>query len=123
MKIKGFLAVLLLVVVIVYFLYLVKGKKQERIVEQVQRFSNVKKQITEANLTALQKTITAYIAGQGRAPENLQELRLFNPTLSGKLDEWGTPIKYVKLSDISFRLISAGEDRTFNTPDDIILDY
>jgi hypothetical protein len=39
------------------------------------------------------------------------------------LDGWGKSIRYERLSDSSFRLISAGKDKTFDTEDDIVLDY
>ena len=67
--------------------------------------------------------IIAFIAINGGAPEDLSRIRQTKPRITEIFDDWGTSIKYEKLSDESFRLISAGKDGVFQTKDDIVLDY
>lgn len=113
---------MVLAVVIVYFLWMVKAGK-DKVVEEVKTFSEVKQEATKANMAALAREIHSFIAQQGRTPNSLKEFRTFHALPVSALDAWGTVIKYEKLSDEDFRLISAGEDRNFNTSDDIALDY
>ena len=123
MKSKGFLAILLLVVVIVFFLYMVKGKKQEHIKESVEAFSQAKQTLTETNLKTLQRVVISFTAEKGQVPESLDELQMNVPLITGKLDGWGREIRYQKLAELRFRLTSAGHDGTFDTEDDIVVDY
>jgi hypothetical protein len=74
-------------------------------------------------MTSLQKAIISFTIQQDRAPNNLKELRLVVVSRFGYSDAWGTPIKYKKLSEDKFRLISASADKTFGTSDDIVVDY
>lgn len=122
MKIKGFLAILVLAVVVVYFLWIVKAGK-EGVVEEVKAFSKAKQEATKTNMASLAREIYSYIAQAGRSPKSLKEFRTLHPLRGTVLDAWGTVIKYERLSDDDFRLISAGQDGTFNTSDDIVQDY
>jgi hypothetical protein len=36
-------------------------------------------------------------------------------------DSWGNKIKYERISDENYRLISAGKDKIFDTDDDIVI--
>ncbi len=123
MKIRGFLALLVLVLAIVYFLWIVKARKESNVVEEIRAFNKAKFNVTKANMTTLKSTIISFIAEEGRTPMSLEELQTFRPQISGMIDVWGTKIKYVRVSDLRFRLISAGKDRVFKTEDDIALDY
>lgn len=123
MKAKGFLAILLLAVVIIFFLYLVKGKKQEHIKESVEAFSQAKQTLTETNMKTLQRVVTSFTAEKGQVPESLDELQMNVPLITGKLDGWGREIRYQKLDELRFRLTSAGHDGTFDTEDDIVVEY
>ena len=122
MKIKGFLVIIVLTAGIVYFLWMMKGGK-EQMVEEVKAYSEVKLELTKANMSTLRQAIISFIAQEGRTPESLKELKGFHGPLGANLDAWGTSIKYERLSDEDFRLISAGKDKVFNTPDDIVIDY
>ncbi len=122
MKIRGFLAVLILAAVVVYFLWMAKAGK-DKVVEEVKVFSDTKKQLTEANMSSLAREIQSYIAMQGRAPNSLKEFRALRTMPISTLDAWGKAIKYERLSDEDFRLISAGADGEFDTSDDIAKDY
>jgi len=122
MRIKGFLAILLLVSVIVFFLYIVKSGEQEQIKESVSAFSRAKVKLTSTNLKALQKEVVSYIAEHGVTPDSLADIRSTYP-LTSRSDAWGKRIKYESRSDLKFRLTSAGPDDLFGTEDDISLEY
>lgn len=122
MKIRGFLAVLILAAVVVYFLWVAKVGKEE-VVEEVRVFDKAKHTLTETNMSGLAREIHSYIAMEGRAPKNLKRLQEFRRVPLGTLDAWGIAIKYEKLTDEDFRLISAGPDREFDTEDDISKEY
>ena len=122
MKIRGFLVVLVLAAVAVYFLWIAKtGEKQ--VLEKVEMFSKVKQEVTKINMDSLSKDILTFVTQEGRTPKDFKELRKYHALLPVGLDGWGTAIKYERLSSDDFRLISAGKDKTFNTSDDIVIDY
>jgi len=135
-KIKVFLAILVSVIVLVYFFWMKKPGDNQKMSEQleepevsqvmlesVQAVNSAKNKLTETNMRSLQRVIEASIAVEGKIPEDLRRIRQGNPPIGEVFDAWGTSIKYEKLSEDSFRLISAGKDKVFNTPDDIVLDY
>ncbi len=113
---------LILAAVVVYFLWMAKAGK-DKVVEEVKVFSDTKKQLTEANMSSLAREIQSYIAMQGRTPNSLKEFRALRTMPISTLDAWGKAIKYERLSDEDFRLISAGADGEFDTSDDIAKDY
>jgi hypothetical protein len=121
MKIKGFLVIFLLVVILVFFLYVVKRDGKSRLKGQVDSFAEVKEKTTRTNLSSLEKAIDIFIAQHGRIPDDLKEIQTFGPSVYVDTDSWGNKIKYEKISDTSFRLISAGKDKAFNTDDDIVI--
>ena len=123
MRIKGFLAILLLVMVVVFFLYIVKTGKQEQLPGQIEAFSSMKDKLTRTNLKTLEKEITSYIVQTGETPEILNDLDRFHLISAARVDAWGKAIKYERLSEERFRLISAGKDKLFKTEDDIIVEY
>lgn len=122
MKIRGFLAVLILAAVVVYFLWIAKAGK-DKVVEEVKVFSAANQKLTEANMSNLSREIQSYIAMQGRTPKDLKEFRALRVMPVSALDAWGKAIKYERLTDEDFRLISAGADGEFGTSDDIVKDY
>ncbi len=123
MKARGLLIVLVLAVAIVYLIWFSKSGEKTHLERQVDRFVQAKEDLTRVNMQSLQKIILSYIAGEGQTPKRLQDLRNSNLLVGGTMDGWGKSIKYERLSDSSFRLISAGKDKTFDTEDDIVLDY
>lgn len=122
MKMKGFLVIFLLVVILVFFLYVAKQGGKSRLKEQVDAFAEVKEKTTRTNMTSLEKAIDLFIAQQGRVPTELREIQTFGPSIYVDSDSWGNKIKYERISDSSYRLISAGKDKTFNTDDDIVIE-
>jgi hypothetical protein len=123
MKIRGFLVILLLCMVIAYFVYFAKTGGKAGIKAEVDQFVKTKIKLTEANLSNFEQIITGFMASEGRAPADLADLRRSQPVLSGAVDGWGREIRYERISDMSFRLTSAGSDGAFDTPDDIRKEY
>ncbi len=129
MKSKGFLVVFILVAGAAVILWQTKptgeeGLEKKTLLEKkIQAIDTAKEQATQMNLKALQREIVMYISEYGRAPENLQQLLQEARLMSGDKDAWGTPVQYKRISDDSFQLISAGNDREFDTSDDIVLKY
>ena len=121
MKIKGFLVIFLLVVITVFFLYVVKRGGKPQIQQQVDAFAEVKEKTTRTNLSSLEKAIDIFIAQNGRVPLDLKEIQTFSRSVYVDMDSWGNKIKYERISDSSYRLISAGKDKVFQTADDIIV--
>ncbi|MCP2518870.1 hypothetical protein NLB96_00750 [Candidatus Aminicenantes bacterium AC-335-K20] len=97
--------------------------EREKTVKDVELLDRAKYKLTVANMNSLARIINSYISQKGKVPDSLKELQTFYVLSAKRIDEWGTPIKYEKLSEYSFRLISAGKDKTFNTSDDIILTF
>jgi len=89
--------------------------------EQVDAFSRVREKTTRTNLTSLERAIDFFIAQNDRTPNDLREVQTFSRSVYVESDAWGNPIKYERISDSKYRLISAGKDKTFNTEDDIII--
>jgi hypothetical protein len=121
MKMKGFLVIFLLVVIVVFFLYVVKRGGKSQLKEQVDAFAEVKEKTTRTNLTSLERAIDLFIAQNGEVPKDLQEMQSITRSVYMDTDSWGNKIKYERISDSSYRLISAGKDGTFDTDDDIII--
>ena len=125
MKIRGFLAILVMTLAIVYFvLFLKPGKHGESgIKTEVEKFGRTRMELTKVNMGQLEKTIEYYVAAEGSVPADLKEL--FTSRLVGgdTSDAWGRPIRYEKLSDSDFRLTSAGPDGRFGTKDDIVVQH
>jgi hypothetical protein len=122
MKIRGALIILLLAMVIVYFLYFAKAGKKSYIEATLDANERMRAELTQVNMATMENAIVTFIATEGEAPADLKTLfaaRLFSGDPS---DGWGTPLKYERLSDSSYRLAAAGKDRTFGSDDDIVLE-
>ncbi len=123
MKIRGFLAVLLLAMVIVYFVLFMKTGQKTNLEGQVERFGRAKAELTEVNMGQLAKIVLADLAVRGKPAASLKGLERTNPMASAALDGWGRAFRYERLSDENFRLASAGPDGKFDTEDDIVKEY
>ncbi len=121
MRIKGFLALFLLVVIIVFFLFVVRAGKQKQLPGEIESFNDMKYKLTKTNMATLEKLITTYIANEGHPPNSLKDLQGLYVISAAGVDAWGTAIKYERISASDFKLISAGRDRVFNTKDDIVV--
>jgi hypothetical protein len=121
MKMKGFLVIFLLVVIVVFFLYVAKQGGKSHLKDQVDAFAEVKEKTTHTNLSSLEKSIDLFIAQKGRVPNELKEIQTFSRSIYVDTDSWGNKIKYERISDSNYRLISAGKDKTFHTDDDIVI--
>jgi len=122
-KWKGIASVIILALAIAYYFGLQSSKKAEEIVELVEAFDEARENLTKVNMNTLQRAITSYIVSQGRTPRSLKELQVFRVVVAEKYDGWGIEIRYERLSDDNFRLISAGKDKILDTQDDIVVDY
>jgi hypothetical protein len=123
MKIRGFLAMLVLAMVVVYFIFFAKTGGKSGIETEVQHFARTKIRLTEVNFETLAREIHLFAADKEGVPETLKPLQRMRPLGSGLLDGWGRDIRYEKLSETSFRLRSAGQDGVFETEDDVVKDY
>ena len=123
MKIRGFLAVLLLVVVVAYFVYFARSGGKSNLRTEVDQFLRTKIELTKANLATLGSVIAGFVGSEGRTPADLTDLRRLQPVTTGLVDAWGREIKYERISDSDFRLTSAGPDGAFGTADDIRREY
>ena len=123
MKIRGFLAILLLCLVIAYFVYFAKSGGKTNIQNEVDQFVKTKIGLTKANMATLEGVIAGFLGSEGRTPADLGELRRLQPATAGVIDGWGREIQYERISETSFRLTSAGPDGTFGTQDDIRREY
>lgn len=122
MKLRGFLVIFILVSILVYVIWFTKTSK-ETIPGQIEAFDSAKDKLTRTNMTSLNRLIEYFIATQGRTPADLQELMRSQGIAGAQFDGWGKVMKYEKISDENFRLISAGHDGAFDTDDDIIIEY
>jgi hypothetical protein len=122
MKIRGALIILLLAMVIVYFLYFAKVGKKSYIEGAMDANDRIRAELTQVNMSTMQRAIDLFISTEGEAPADLKTLfaaRLFSGDPS---DGWGTALRYERLSDSTYRLTGAGKDRTFDTDDDIVIE-
>ncbi|MGB9765675.1 MAG: hypothetical protein ACPLZD_10040 [Candidatus Saccharicenans sp.] len=124
MRGKGALVLLLLAGVVIYFVYFMRTEKKAPVEEEVSRFNQTKAELTSVNLEQLSRAIQEWMGDhEGRVPESLRELQGGRSYGLALTDGWGRDIKYRKLSDSSFELLSAGADGRFNTDDDIVKEY
>ena len=122
MKIRGALIVLMLALVIVYFLYFAKAGKKSYIEGTMNAYDRIRTEVTQTNMATLEKAINLFGGTEGRTPTDLKELSATRLLMGDTSDGWGRPLKYERVSDSNFRLISAGQDGKFNTDDDIVLE-
>jgi hypothetical protein len=123
MKIRGLLIILLLGFVVVYLLYFVKAGKKSYIEGAIDANSRIRAELTQTNMATLEKAVEYFIANEGRTPLDLKELSLRRLLVGDTSDAWGRPLKYERISDSNFRLVSAGKDGKFGTNDDIVKEY
>lgn len=123
MKIRGFLAMLVLGVIVVYFIWFAKTGSESGIEAEIGTFDRSREELTRVNLAALEKQIVAFSATQGELPRDLETFERAMRPGTGLLDGWGRRVRYEKLSADGFRLTSAGPDGVFGTADDIQREY
>ena len=119
----GLLIVFVFAIGIVYLLWFAKTGEKTQLETKVDQKIQAQADLSKINMLSLEKILISYIASEGQTPESLQDVRNSKLLIGGAIDGWGLPIKYEKLSDSSFRLISAGKDKIFNTQDDIVIKY
>jgi hypothetical protein len=123
MKAKGLLLVVVLAAAIIYVAWFANPGKKSALETVVEKGLQAEVDLTNVNLQTLRGFIVSYIAGEGTTPKSLQDVRSTGLLVAGATDAWGHSIRYERVSDSSFRLISAGRDGRFATRDDIVLEY
>jgi hypothetical protein len=124
MKVRGFLIVLMMALVIVYFIYFAKTGGKSNIRTMVDQYAGAKIDLTKVNMEQLGRIILSRLGGEGQVPADLGELQRSQPGVAaGVFDAWGRTLKYEHLSDSGFRLTSAGPDGAFGTADDIVKEF
>jgi len=124
MKIRGFLIVLIMGLVVVYFIYFAKTGGKSNIRTVVDKYAQAKIDLTKVNMEQLGRIILSRAGEEGQVPADLGELERSQPGVgAGLIDAWGRRLKYEHLSDSVFRLTSAGSDGAFGTADDIVKEY
>lgn len=125
MKIRGFLALLLVSMVVVYFIFFAKVVDNKGGLQvEVDQYLKMKVDLTRVNMDSVAREIQSFGAEQeGGLPRDLEAWKRSRPIGTGLQDAWSHEIRYERLSDESFRLRSAGPDGVFNTADDIVKDY
>ncbi len=123
MKIRGFLIVVVLALVVVYAVYFTKTGGKSNIKVMVDKYAEARADLTKVDLETLAKIIVERNAAEGQVPADIKELQLVRPIPISTLDAWGREVRYEKLSDSGFRLTSAGADGKFGTGDDIVKEY
>jgi len=123
MKARGLFVVFILSAGIVYLLWFTRTAGKTLLETKVDQNVQAHADLTKINMQALQKIVISYMASEGQTPKSLQDLRDSGLLGGGSIDAWGKSIQYERLSDSSFRLISAGKDGIFSTQDDIVLEY
>lgn len=125
MKVRGFLAMLIMGSVVVYLLmFLRSGKRGTSLVEEeIRQFDRTRIELTAVNLSQIERAVLTYQASAGELPASLAEVSRARILTGGTADAWGRSVRYEKTSDSGFRLVSAGPDGRFDTEDDIARDY
>jgi len=121
MKIRGFLAILVMTVAVIYFVLILRpGKGGESAIKaEIEKFGRTRTEITKVNMGQLEKAVEIYVTAEGSVPADLKELFASRFVGGDASDAWGRPIRFQKLSDSGYRLTSAGPDGQFGTKDDI----
>ena len=122
MKMRGFLVIIILAAIIVYFIFTTNTSTKD-IPDQIQAFDSAKDKLTRSNMAMIRRAVELYIATQGETPRDFKQIRTQQALLGALVDGWGYSIKYERLNELNYRLISVGPDKTFDTEDDIIIDY
>jgi hypothetical protein len=118
------LLVLLLAAAVVLLLQFHRPAGQKSVVErQLEAKDLAAETQTRANLQAVEIAVVAYMADAGSAPGALSALQNLRLLPAGAIDGWGRSLKYERISDSSFRVISAGKDGVFGTADDLVREY
>ncbi len=125
MKIKGIAMVLMLGMVIIFYLFVVhKDESGESNLEKtVGAYSETNLKMTRVNMQSVGRMVESYIAMHDALPEDLNQVSRWNRIGPARWDAWGNPIKFSAGFKPSFTLISAGPDKTWNTEDDIKMEF
>jgi hypothetical protein len=121
---KGLLVLLLLAVAVVLIIQFYRPAGKKNVVEKGLDVKAMAAEAeTRANLQGVESAVVAYLTEAGDTPKSLADLRGLRLLPGGAIDGWGRPLRYERISDSSFRVISAGKDGAFGTADDLVREY
>jgi type II secretory pathway pseudopilin PulG len=122
---KGLIIIILLAALIVVFLFTSKGKDKDAdgtsYHQQVIRALDRTEQLAlDRQVDAIKSALDAYYTDHNEYPDMLDLLVPDYIVTPGQLDDpWGNRFKIAKDEEMNLVLISAGQDRTFGSQDDI----
>ncbi len=124
MKIRGWLAIIILVIVVVYFVFFARTSREKKSSLEVTKdaYDRIRVELTQANMATLEKAINLFLATEGRTPVDLKELRSSRLLTGEAMDGWGRSLRYERRSESAYLLISAGADGVFGTEDDLTVE-
>ncbi len=113
--------VALLILFFVYKFYLAPSKEEgsKTVVKSSMEKASVAAIDTDINM--ITQAISMFHSEKGYLPDTLSEM-VPNYLRSVPVDPWGQPYRYEKDGD-SYKIISAGADKYFDTSDDIIRNF
>lgn len=113
-----FVLLALLIIVAIYSGFF---NKSESVSRQVTHFNQKTiNMLFESDIKQITEAINSFFSDRGRSPELLAELIPdYLKTKNDFLDPWGTPYKIDFQDENNMTIISAGNDRTFETSDDL----
>lgn len=86
-------------------------------------YADLKVQLVTSMLNTNAGQIALYKQKNGELPKTLSEVPSDMEHFFSPVDPWGTEFSYTPHEDGSFELISAGPDESFDTPDDVKMDF
>ena len=122
MKLKtSFISIIfaLLIIFILYKLYFKPSKESEGVAQT--SIHKARTAVYDTDIVSIRQAITMFYNEKGRLPETLSELTP-NYLRYVPVDPWGQEYKYEK-DENSYKIISAGKDKYFNTSDDIVKEF
>jgi hypothetical protein len=118
-----FLVFLAAAVILAVQFFRPSGEKKSLVEKQLEAKDAAAVVQTAANLQAVETAVVAFMSERGGAPASLEDVRKAGLLPGGALDGWGRAVKYERISEVSFRIISAGPDGRFGTADDVSREY
>ena len=95
MNFRGFLAIVIISAAVVYFLWVAKAGK-DQVIEEVKAFGESKLKLTQASMSNIAKEIQTFMAMQGRAPKDIEEVVIeIELSLEGPIRQASSTLEHV----------------------------
>jgi hypothetical protein len=118
---------MILMLAMLIVLYLLAAKKDDseesNLEETVAAYSETHAKMTLVNMQTVGRLIKSYIAMHDNFPEDLDQVSRWSRIGAARWDAWGNPVKFESRFKPNFTLSSAGPDQTWNTEDDIKMEF